>query len=239
MIYDNRSYSWKEKGESLPQLFISREKIKRVSKTKYLGVIVDNTLGWEEQYESVNKKVVGGLVAMKKLKGILLQSTLYKELVESHLRYADVVSESLLNTKISALQRQQNHEFDVNEASKIKDLLIRPTFSIDQMFQFERSVLMLKVINKIHPESLHDKFDERFTISKYGTRNKNNLQIPRLNLVFSRKSSYYTGIKTRNSIPTHIRESNILTRFKNGNKDHFLRLRSHLYWMNSHQLQKC
>ena len=62
-------------------------------------------------YESVKKKVAGGLAAMKKLKDILPRSMLfqvYKALVESHLRYADVVWGSLSNTKISALQRLQN-----------------------------------------------------------------------------------------------------------------------------------
>ena len=54
---------------------------------------------------------------------------------------------------------------------------------------------MFKVINKIFPESLRDKFAERSTISKYGTRNKTDLQIPRLNLDFSRKSFNYTGLK--------------------------------------------
>ena len=56
-------------------------------------VIVDDTLGWEEQYESIKKKVAGDLAVMKKLKGILPQSMLfqvYKALVESHLRYAEV-----------------------------------------------------------------------------------------------------------------------------------------------------
>jgi len=63
-----------------------------------------------EQYESVKKKVAEGLAAMKKLKGILPQSMLfkvYKALVESHLRYAEVVWGSFLNTKISALQKHQ------------------------------------------------------------------------------------------------------------------------------------
>ena len=60
----------RENRELLPQVFINREKIKQVDKTKYLGVIVDDTLSWEEQYESVKKKVAGGLAAMKKLKGI-------------------------------------------------------------------------------------------------------------------------------------------------------------------------
>ena len=64
---------------------------------------------------------------MKKLKDILPRSMLfqvYKALVESHLRYADVVWGSLSNTKISALQRLQNRAFDIIEASKIKHSFI-------------------------------------------------------------------------------------------------------------------
>ena len=75
---------------------------------------------------------------------------------------------------------------------------------------------MFKIINKICAESLHDQFAKRSTISKYGTRNKTDLQIARLNLDFSR------NIFNWNSIPTHIRESNILTLFKNWLKYHFL-----------------
>ena len=73
---------------------------------------------------------------------------------------------------------------------------------------------------KICPESLHDKFGERSSISKYDTRNKTDLQIPRLNLDFSRKSFNYTGLKTWNSIRAHIRESDTLTWFKNGRHLH-------------------
>ena len=120
----------------------------------------------------------------------------YKALVESHLRYADVVWGRLSNTKVSALQRRQNRAFDSSEASQIKDSFIRPAFNIDQMFQCDRSVLIFKMINNICPKSLHNKFAERSTISKYDTRNKTDLQIPRLNLDFSRKSFTYTGLKT-------------------------------------------
>ena len=81
---------------------------------------------------------------------------------------------------------------------------------------------MFKIINKICPESVHNKFAKRSTISKYGTRSKTDLQFPRINLDLSRKSLNYTGRKTWNSIPTHIRESNTLTRFKNWLKYHFL-----------------
>ena len=81
-----------------------------------------------------------------------------KTLVESPLRYADIVWESLSNTEITALQRLQNGAFKIVQASKRKDSWIRPTFSINQMFQFDRSALMFKITNKICPEILHDKF---------------------------------------------------------------------------------
>ena len=55
------------------------------------------------------------------------------------------------------------------------------------VFQFDRSVVMLKIINRICPESLHDKFGERSSINKYDTRNKTDLQIPRLNLRLQQK----------------------------------------------------
>ena len=73
---------------------------------------------------------------MNKLKGILPQSMLfqvYNVLVESQLRYADVIWGSLSNIKISVLQRLESRAFHITEASKIKNSLLRPTFSIDQM----------------------------------------------------------------------------------------------------------
>ena len=57
------------------------------------------------------------------------------------------------------------------------------------MFQFDRSLMMFKIINKIFPENLQDRFAERSSISKYDTRNKTDLQIPRLNQDFSKTVS--------------------------------------------------
>ena len=82
----------------LPQFYLINTRIKQVHKTKYLGLTVDGSLNW---------KVVGGLAALRKLKNILPQSKLldvYRALVESHLRYANVVWGALPSTKLSTLQ---------------------------------------------------------------------------------------------------------------------------------------
>ena len=115
----------------LPELqpfYLDNIRIKQVHKTKYLGLTVDDKLSWNEQYKSVKGKVAGGLVSLRKLKNILPQSQLlnvYQALVESHLRYANVVWGTLSNTKLSNLQRYQDRALELIESSKIKMLTIR------------------------------------------------------------------------------------------------------------------
>ena len=64
------------KIETLAPLKLNDTEIKRVGKTKSLGVVVDENLSWKEQFKSLKGKVTSGLSALKKLKNILPQSKL-------------------------------------------------------------------------------------------------------------------------------------------------------------------
>ena len=80
--------------------------IKQVKKTKSLGVVVDGRPNWEEQFQTVIRKVHAGLASLKKLKNILPQSQLsnvHRALIESHMRYADVNWGSLSKSKKESL----------------------------------------------------------------------------------------------------------------------------------------
>ena len=75
-------------------LELGYKEIKRASNTKSLGVLVDEYLNWDEQSKSVKSKICGRLASLKTLKNIFPQSKLcsvYYAIVESHLRYADVI----------------------------------------------------------------------------------------------------------------------------------------------------
>ena len=104
----------------LPPFYFNNTRIKQVFKTKYLGLTVDDSLNWNEQYKSVKGKVVVCLASLRKLKNILPQSQLidvYRAPVESHLRYADVVWRALPSTELSILQRYQNRAFNEIEST--------------------------------------------------------------------------------------------------------------------------
>ena len=71
------------------ELKLDGSEIKRVKKTKSLGIITDQELNWEEQFKAIKAKVRGGLASLKTLKNIASQSQLsnvYRALVESHIR---------------------------------------------------------------------------------------------------------------------------------------------------------
>ena len=52
-------------------LTINGTDIKRVMKTKSLGVVVDESLSWHEQYKIVKGKIYGGLSSLTKLKNMI------------------------------------------------------------------------------------------------------------------------------------------------------------------------
>ena len=103
---------------------INGTEIKCVTKTKSLGVVVDESLSWHEQYKIVKGKIYGGLSSLKKLKNMIPQTKLcsvYYAIVESHLRYADEVWGSLPNTKLDTLQRLQDRARAIIENARLKD----------------------------------------------------------------------------------------------------------------------
>ena len=163
----------------LPPFYLNNTRIKQVHKTKYLEIAVDDSLNWNEQYKSVKGKVVGDLAALRKLKNILPQSKLldvYRALVESHLRYANVVWGALPSTKLSTLQKYQNRAFNLIESSKIKDAYNKNVLDVRELL-FDRAVMTFKIVNMLCPEGLQNKFIERSSLSNYKTRNMKNLHV--------------------------------------------------------------
>ena len=109
----------------LPEtLELNGSEIERVEKTKYLGIIIDENLTWDEQFKRIRSQINTVLMSLKRLKNILPQSQLCcvsYGLVERHLRYGDVVWGSLNKSKIVALHRLQNRACCMIENVKMKD----------------------------------------------------------------------------------------------------------------------
>ena len=109
---------------------LNGSELKRVEKTKLLGIIIDENLNWKEQFKRNRSEVNTGLISLKRLENILPQSQLccvYYGLVEGHLRHSDVVWGSLNNAKIIALQSLQNRACCIIENARIKIIGLVPS----------------------------------------------------------------------------------------------------------------
>ena len=163
---------------------VNGEPIKRAQKVKYVGVMVDENLTWNEEYKNIKGEIKNALTSLWKLKDILPQSKLdqvFKALLESHLRYSDEPLGKLSNKKLDHLQRLQNRARTPIEGSRLKDGWRCNWLSVSNLIKFDRAVLIYKIISGLYPDNLKGRLATRSQISNYSTRNYLDLDIPRQN----------------------------------------------------------
>ena len=92
--------------------------------------------------------------------------------------------------------------------------LLRLWLKVSNLILFDRLVMTCKIMNKLIPESLWDKFELRSVHSKYNTSNCYDLQIPRLNTERATNGFKYSALKSWNGTPVDIREASTLNSFE-------------------------
>ena len=123
------------KVEISEPLNLNDSEIKRVAKTKSIGVVVGEWLNWDDQFNKVKGKVICGLKSLYKLQNLLSQSQLdhvYRSLVESHLRYANVIWGNLQTTKLNTLQRLQDRARSIIDKAILKDSWSHNWLTVEQ-----------------------------------------------------------------------------------------------------------
>ena len=182
-----------------------------------MGINIDESLNWEEQYKTGKNKLKEGISSLRKLKDILPQrkrEQVYKALFESHLRYGDIVWNALYNTKLSKLQRLQIRAKKIIENAKYKDGWNCNLLDVKSSISFDQEVMTYKILHGLFPDNLCNKCVKSFMVSEYKTRNHRDLQIPKVRLEYAKRSFHFSGVKNWSDIPGNIRERESLARFK-------------------------
>ena len=85
-----RTRPFADKDDKSRAIFIGGNKIKKVNSAKFLGVIIDEQLNWDQHVQHLTKKlrsITGALCRIRKLIPNNLYLKLYSALFESHLTY--------------------------------------------------------------------------------------------------------------------------------------------------------
>ena len=155
-------------------ILIQDESIYRSLYTKSLGFFIDQHLNWEDHINHVIKKASAGIAIHRATSRYLPMDalqTIYRSLVESHIRYGNVVwgsCEEVLLTKLQKVQNRVAHivtrsEFDVNAEPLIKKLRWK---MLRELVRCDTAITMHKSMNKIAPTYLSKMFQPLKVIIK-------------------------------------------------------------------------
>ena len=175
------------------KLVVNDFEIRRVRKAKYLGLIVDENLTWEEFIDYVCGKIKRGVGVLKRIRHFIPKDSLlllYQTLVEPYYRYCSAVWGNCGEVLKDKLQVQQNRAARISEMVKYEDadheqLLINLGWlSVRNILAYELGVFMFKAVNKLAPEEINNLFMKQYEIHNHGTRSveEGNLFLPQHNL---------------------------------------------------------
>ena len=143
----------------IPDIKILGKSVERVHEFDQLGVTVDDKLNWSRYIEKLYRKLSSALFSMKQIKFLPKSSlvTTYRNLVESRLRYCNVVWGNCGSPLIEKLQRLQNRAIQlISKESESADLNKLFTdlsiLNIQQLIDFNTTNMVYDSVNGNYPE---------------------------------------------------------------------------------------
>ena len=190
-------------------LTINGEQLKIVNMAKYLGVIIDNKLNWNEQIKAINLKLSKGIGLLSKIRHYVPKSvlrSLYYAFINSHIEY------NLLNWSTSTVTNLNSININMKKAIRImcfkpRDEPSLPLFKslgilpLEKAIKLTQGTFMWKLVNNYLPSSL----SSNFTSHTITVRSQFAMPAPRLDL--ASRHINYAGIKLWYEIPVRIKQS--------------------------------
>ena len=147
----------------LPSFRVGGEEIDLINETKYLRVVIDNCLTWENHISAVQKKISRAIGLLKYARNFVQTVTLmnlYRSIIEPHFSY---VWGSCGALKLDVLQKLQNKAarmvtnspFDASAAPLLQRL---GWPSVQKLIDKETGSMVYKSLNSLTPQYLSDLF---------------------------------------------------------------------------------
>jgi exonuclease III len=197
----------KTEMEALP-IHIEGEIIECVESIKYLGVIIDNLLKFDEHAEYVMKKVaikISYLARISRLLSKNIKLLIYNCIVAPHFDYCASVMFRANDVDLAKLQVLQHRGMrsilNARMTTKIEDLFNRLGWlNIEQKIALSVLVLVKKIKNKEVPNYLCSEVQYSSDVHNYKTRRSTDFYIPAINSSFGQKSLFRSGLRLYNKL---------------------------------------
>ena len=163
--------------ESTPYtIMIDGGEIRRVKSVKYLGMIVDDKLTWEQHIEFISEKMVRNIGILKRIRNFIPQESLlllYHTLIEPYLRYCSIAwgkcSESLKD-RLQTLQNKAARTIARVRYEEADHNILSANFgwlSVRNLIKLNMGIFIYKELNNMHLErtdTIFRKVDNTYTL---------------------------------------------------------------------------
>lgn len=204
-------------------IYLANKPLRKVRKSKSLGIFIDERLSWSVHIDTVAKKVssaIGGLRQIRHLVNKKTAITIYNALIRSLFDYCDLVWDSVNLTLAKRLQKLNNRAgrvisqlgYDVR-SNDIRNQLGWTTLA--ERRAEHKCILMYKILRAEAPIYLKQLFPHVSNDEEYylGDR-KINLILPKAKTEYMKKSFKFSASKLWNSLPLETKLQNTLSSFK-------------------------
>ena len=205
-------------------LYVGQDKIDRVESMKYLGVILDDHLSFDEHIKYIINKSSKKLGVLQRSREFLNKSTkilLYKSLVLPHLDYCDIVYMCIKEENLHKLQKIQNCACRIilkaDKYASVKSL--HQELQLPYLQQRRQIHLAMECFTGVHNQEsgLHYMFqqvdDERTRETR--SSNKNVIKIENIRTMTGRKAFGFRGPNYWNKLDLEARVIETKDMFKN------------------------
>lgn len=183
------------------------KQIERVNCTKYLGIMVDSNLRWNEHVSNITKKTRYIIYLFYKLKSILSSKqlmTLYYSLFWSIVTYGIIAWGGATNTIIAPIITIQKRI--------IKIIFNKPaSFPSEQLYREQEIIELRKYYIEKSLFTNYQSLQGKFMKIKQKPARQQFLQTPKINKEIDRRNNRYVSVKTFNLLPENLKEKKIDT----------------------------
>ena len=186
---------------------------------KLLGVHIDQSLDWTKQAKHVKQKAVNSIRNLHRINNIIpmkQKRILYTSLVTPHFSYADIIWHNCGNLNTNKIQQAQNFAaksmLGVSKYSSstaaLKKLEMIP---LAEKRNINLAVHVKKSLEGRAPENIQQIYSNQLSNVVHRAAASRQLNYPKHKLQQYQNGSLYSSIKSWNSIPVNLRNTNITT----------------------------
>ena len=207
-------------------LFMKENILTQVTHTKFLGVVVDQSLSWKEHIIYIKGKIARGVGIIRKCKKIFNQNTLlnlYYSFVYPHLYYNVETWGSTCKTYLHCLSKLQKScvrllTLKFNESS-FKSLNV---LNVNQLYKSKVSFFLYKYMNNRLPRIFENFYFMNNYHHNYQTRYSNLLRVPLSSTELRKRTIRFTGVTIYNELYSNVKFNVSFGTFKSTSKLYFL-----------------